>query len=88
MGADIATTSANMLTVQTRFRNSYLKVLGYQGQIPITPISVLIIPNTPVVRMNTSRVLELSLNLFFIYFFFVLQRSGKRSISFVDKLRI
>ncbi len=32
MGADIATTSANILTVQPRFRNSYLKVLGYQGQ--------------------------------------------------------
>ena len=42
-----------------------LKVVAIKGRIPTTPISVFIIPNTPTVRIKTSKPPELSFNLFF-----------------------
>ena len=54
-GADAATTSAKILTVQPACGTETSKVSAIRGRIPTTPISVFIIPNTPTVRINTSK---------------------------------
>ncbi len=63
MGADIATTNANILTVHPASGTVTWKCSAIRGRIPITPISVLMIPKTPAVRMNTSKAPESGFNL-------------------------
>ena len=63
MGADIATTNANILTVHPALGTVTWKCSAIRGRIPITPISVLMIPKTPAVRMNTSKAPESGFNL-------------------------
>jgi len=64
-GAEAATTNAKTLTVQPACGTETLKASAIKGRIPTTPISVFIMPNTPTVRIKTSKPPELSFNLFF-----------------------
>jgi hypothetical protein len=54
VGPDTAITSAKRLTSNPAFDTLTSKCSAREGSIPITPISVLIIPKTPIVNMNMS----------------------------------
>jgi len=71
MGAETATTSAKALTVHPATGTLTPNHSAISGMIPTTPISVLIIPKTPMVRIKTNNLLDmfflLSLHYYLIF---------------------